>query len=559
MEPIVRAILTNDICSIENLLREYQGKLFQTRIDRAVKIYRHEESTTGNYDDEYIANFNRQKSLFLDKLLDKHKSDVQQRQIGLKFFLFLCNFASELIVNFLICHGYMFLNKSKWDLTAILSSIRAGEEDIYHFMLNKLEAPKVNSLCLLHHYVRSGNATEDIVKRFWQVGVNFNELDSSRCSVLNWATPYGFLRNSPEAFETVKFLLEHGADANLGSVCTLAEAAEYGSREVVQLLLKHGACVNGRLGDATTPLAHAASCGRLEIVELLLDRGARRDDCALYRAIDGRFYRPEDKLKIVKLLLNRGFDVNFAVGSDTVLCRAVKWRNWDVVKLLLDYGAEVDKRIDDDRRCPLHIAVSTGDTLITQLLLDYGADINVECEGDTALWELPAFQLDFSTESKLARILTRQLVFLQSQGLHVNNVNLEAVEESKGLTKYCVNCNKELAKLKKRRFYNSNLFYYDLLTTNNDTLRLGLLAGNESIAKVVRSDTFKKKFPIYGDVVVRQFNRGVSKNKDFVFFKRFIDYLSTRGHDRLSKLHFAIVYEIFTYLNNRDIGNLRDL
>ena len=44
--------------------------------------------------------------------------------------------------------------------------------------------------------------------------------------------------------------------------------------ETVRVLLEHGADVNARADDGATPLMLAASCGDPEIVQALLDQGA---------------------------------------------------------------------------------------------------------------------------------------------------------------------------------------------------------------------------------------------------------------------------------------------
>jgi ankyrin repeat protein len=51
-------------------------------------------------------------------------------------------------------------------------------------------------------------------------------------------------------------------------------AAEYGSREIVELLLKAGAKVNARNKQGTTPLINAARSGTIENVRTLIHAGA---------------------------------------------------------------------------------------------------------------------------------------------------------------------------------------------------------------------------------------------------------------------------------------------
>lgn len=57
----------------------------------------------------------------------------------------------------------------------------------------------------------------------------------------------------------------------------LHEACNHGFKDIVILLLDHGAPVNDRGGplcDGVTPLLDAASNGCLEVIDVLLERGA---------------------------------------------------------------------------------------------------------------------------------------------------------------------------------------------------------------------------------------------------------------------------------------------
>ena len=86
--------------------------------------------------------------------------------------------------------------------------------------------------------------------------------------------------------EQVEKLLRQGARVNTlyiprrqagvkPSACTaLHAAAQNGSDAVAQLLLRHGALVNARDGDAGTPLHRAAYWGRYEVIGTLIEHGA---------------------------------------------------------------------------------------------------------------------------------------------------------------------------------------------------------------------------------------------------------------------------------------------
>ncbi|KAL2816638.1 hypothetical protein BDW59DRAFT_136665 [Aspergillus cavernicola] len=87
-------------------------------------------------------------------------------------------------------------------------------------------------------------------------------------------------------------------------------AATRGHRDVVELLLDHGANINSKDRSKLTALHIAVTGEHKDVVSLLLDRSARIEDKASY--------------------------------GDTPLIRAIQANSKDIVKLLLEHGARVD-------------------------------------------------------------------------------------------------------------------------------------------------------------------------------------------------------------------------
>ena len=92
-------------------------------------------------------------------------------------------------------------------------------------------------------------------------------------------------------------------------------------------------------------------------------------------------------LDIVKLLLDCGANVNSRGNFDrAALHLAAESGHLDIVKLLLDCGANVNSRGNFDRTA-LHLAAESGHLDVVQLLLERGADIDIRAKnGRTALY-----------------------------------------------------------------------------------------------------------------------------------------------------------------------------
>jgi ankyrin repeat protein len=199
--------------------------------------------------------------------------------------------------------------------------------------------------------------------------------------------------------EIVRLLLDHGAEVNAEDddgekPLHQVSSGEYSSHEdglrVARLLLERGADVNAGNKEHQTPLHSASHFGKHEIVRLLLDHGAEvnaEDDDGekpLHQVSYGEYGSQEDGLCVARLLLERGADVTTRSKEHrTLLNVASHFGNVEIVRLLLDHGADPETNAADDYgEKPLHRVLygkyktQEDGMLVAQLLLDCGADVN---------------------------------------------------------------------------------------------------------------------------------------------------------------------------------------
>lgn len=121
--------------------------------------------------------------------------------------------------------------------------------------------------------------------------------------------------------DIVRYLLEQGLDPNYSSniivMTNLESACNLGYIDIVELFVDYGADVNGA-GVAGAPLYFASSSGHTEVVKLLLEKGA--DPNMFQKYEDGSVGEPPIK-------------------------RAIAYCCFDIIKLLVEHGANVDKKI----------------------------------------------------------------------------------------------------------------------------------------------------------------------------------------------------------------------
>jgi ankyrin repeat protein len=173
---------------------------------------------------------------------------------------------------------------------------------------------------------------------------------------------------------------------NIGVVCgttsqdkrPLSAACRNGNIEITKLLLDSGA--NPTLSDSkgSTPLHEACSYGWISIAKLLLDFCSTKNNTLKNNANNNASNNNHNKINLLlKLSDNHGFTpLHFAVWGENYHCGAsydddenddenengntttnnLSKRKEDMVKLLLDRGADIDSQ-DMDGETALHLAL----------------------------------------------------------------------------------------------------------------------------------------------------------------------------------------------------------
>lgn len=185
--------------------------------------------------------------------------------------------------------------------------------------------------------------------------------------------------------EQVRFLLEKGADTKIGisDGRTILHSVASGKMryypEIAELLIRHGAEVNGRDSKGRTPLAVSCSNGSDEVIDFLCSHGASVDT-ADEAVSAGYLKRTGELLRADRKLLYKKFG-----NEEELINMAARRGRTDVAALLLSMGASIEAR-DAFSRTPLHLATSQGYRDTAALLISQGASLSaVDSDGATPL------------------------------------------------------------------------------------------------------------------------------------------------------------------------------
>ena len=189
----------------------------------------------------------------------------------------------------------------------------------------------------------------DIVQALIEYGTNVGALTSALSKAIEG-----------NRVEVASYLLDHGADFNAVPrnqysspwiyACTLGRPA------MVRLFLDRGADVNAVDDKGWSPLKAALS--HPKVLELLLEHKAnpnlplpdhRKESGSALLEVVGCSYK--DYTQALNILLKYGADTNLAhtATGDTPLMRAARYASLNIVRLLLEHGADVNQENNEGK------------------------------------------------------------------------------------------------------------------------------------------------------------------------------------------------------------------
>lgn len=281
-------------------------------------------------------------------------------------------------VRLLLAEGADINATNRAGFTALMLAARNVQDQIVDILLAEgadanLEIP-VYRWTALRQAASDGNPK--IIKSLLKAGARLDAKDRN-----GW-TPVVAAAMAGKA-ENLKALSDAGAQLKMD----LVFASALGQLDQVKTL--SGATdINATNDTGRTPLAAAAANNQVEVVKFLLSKGANPDSegasgsvttTALTLAV------VEGHLGMVKILAEKGADLNKKTSGWTPLLNAIDHHNQEMVQFLLE------KKVDPNQTTPggmpaLFFAATERQAAIMKLLIEAGADINATAKkGWTAL------------------------------------------------------------------------------------------------------------------------------------------------------------------------------
>ena len=232
------------------------------------------------------------------------------------------------------------------------------------------------------------NGQKGIVESFLKRNnMNINHVDNDGYAALHYACAKG-------TRDIVKMLIAHGADVSLASnkgVTPLHLAAKTGSKEIIKMLVDEGADINVTDDSGESVIIYGIKSGRTDAVRFMKELGA---DVTLADN-EGRTAVDHANIKGMAGMIENvldGAEIHADSFGNTPLHQSCYNGHSEAVKAMLrNQDIEVDVK-NDAGETPLICAIKSkgvqkGSVDIVELLLEYNADVDcTDIWGNSALY-----------------------------------------------------------------------------------------------------------------------------------------------------------------------------
>lgn len=255
------------------------------------------------------------------------------------------NYLFDLVVGAILLFLGLFIFEPIRDyvfdkLKKIFSKTRSGAQNEINIGQNIDATALFQDRLLLIEAAKSNDISA--IEALLLKGVDINTKDADGNTALILATRYG-------QRACIQKLVEKGAkidEKNGIGETALIVASRSGYKDIVELLIRNCADVNIKTNDGNTGFTFASYNGHDEVVDILKKSGAvpikYPDDKILTAALKG-------DINLLKALLEKGVSPNTfsQIGGETPLMYAIGQNHIECVKLLLEFGADVNIKTKD--------------------------------------------------------------------------------------------------------------------------------------------------------------------------------------------------------------------
>lgn len=290
------------------------------------------------------------------------------------------------------------IEKNKQDIVTLLKNVKPAKE----YNLNGQ-----NKKEFLFNAIKE----KDIAKVDYIIknGANVNSKNDEDWTVLMEASCIN-------SIEIIKLLIKAGADVNAydeSGWTALMEATNNKNIDILKVLIESGANVNFKADNGWTALINSSGKNFIEATKLLIKAGVdinAKDNNGLTALTNARTEEMVALLKKNGALDNEKYELN-GQSKKEILFNAIREKDIDKVKYLIKNGANVNDKDNSGYTTLINASISNS-TEIVKLLIESGADINAQTDNEK---ETALMSASVNNALDVAR-------FLINSGAYVNDI-----------------------------------------------------------------------------------------------------------------------------------------
>ncbi|EAX96081.1 hypothetical protein TVAG_063840 [Trichomonas vaginalis G3] len=223
-------------------------------------------------------------------------------------------------------------------------------------------------------YCAATNNNKEIAELLISYGAEINDCGGS--NPLDEAASHNSL-------DVAKLLIMHGADVNSNENEDMETALHWATifdyKEMVDLLLSHGADPNKQDRNMMSPLHLAVYKNQKDIAEVLLSHGADPTKQDSNKSNPLQYAVSKNDKNLVEIIINHGINVNLnSYEGENAIRTAVLFNNKEITELLLLHGVNVNSRKGKAGKAILHYLFEKRNIDMIELILSHGANVNIK-------------------------------------------------------------------------------------------------------------------------------------------------------------------------------------
>ena len=333
------------------------------------------------------------------------------------------------------CFKYLFLSNAKTTANTVKYLFSSDNNEIFKMYEKIKNTPVLEDLDNAVHY-KHNDAIKWILSKYPQRQVHRNKLFANAMKEHNLELALSLMNEKPvdvnsddgivqsviemDSLDLLKLFKSKGC--YIRNITRTLFACKNGNDDILKYLLDNNAEYKAKIGFNQNPLIAAIKSNSLECVKILLERGADPNTCE-NKMCCLAYACSIPNIEIVKALIEYGAFVN-GVDKNTTKPIVIAAENGflDIVKYLIESGADFDDTPSNSNLSPLTAACKNDHVKVVEYLLSIGVN-------PTDAHEPQALPINIAKKYQSSQVLSLLLEDSNTETTSISQLLLDAIQK----------------------------------------------------------------------------------------------------------------------------------